>query len=212
MPVRRRRRTIWIVAVSLAVLAALAAAAAVVVPWVVAETEAVTADGLTPVVLQRDGDEIAFTPADGWVVHPRFASESTVDLVTPDRAVTIELELVPEAAEAALTKLMGDAADTPASMMPGAIDASGPTAAADASGTDDEDGAADTAADPREPIRVETLASGLELRHVAAEHGLLAVVGTSAGSVALTVRAGSSIDLAEYRTALADLLETIRAE
>lgn len=205
MPVRRRTRTIWIVAVSLAIVGAIAAAA-VVVPWVIAETETHTADGVERVILERDGDEVAFIPADGWVVHPRFASDSTVDVVAPNQALTIELELVSGAPEDVLVKLIGDAADTPVSELPGMSDGDGGGTPAESTDDTDDTGDAEPAA-----IRLETLASGLELRHVATEHGLLAVVGTPAGSVALTVRAGSAVDLAEYRTALADLLETIRA-
>lgn len=219
MPVRRRTRTIWIVAVSLALVGALAAATAIVVPWVIAETEARTADGVERVILERDGDEVAFTPADGWLVHPRFASDSTVDVVAPDQALTIELELVPDGPDDALAKLIGHAADTPVSGMPGIGDDAGTGTQAGAAGDgatgggdtrDGDAGVGDSDAAPA-AIRLETLASGLELRHVATEHGLLAVVGTSSGSVTLTVRAGSAVDLADYRTALATLLETIRA-
>jgi hypothetical protein len=224
MPVRRRTRTIWIVAVSLALVGVLAAATAIVVPWVIAETEARTADGVERVILERDGDEVAFTPADGWLVHPRFASDSTVDVVAPDQALTIELELVPDGPDDALAKLIGHAADTPVSGMPGIGDDAGAGTQAGAAGDgaagggdtgdgdtrDGDAGDGDSDAAPA-AIRLETLASGLELRHVATEHGLLAVVGTSSGSVTLTVRAGSAVDLAEYRTALATLLETIRA-
>ncbi|WP_308798108.1 hypothetical protein [Agromyces silvae] len=211
MPRRRRTRTIWILAISVAVVGAIAAATAIVVPWVIAETEPRIADGIERVVLHRDGDDVAFTPGDGWVVHPRFGSDSTVDLVAPDQALTIELELVPDAAEAAVAQLIGGAADTPVSGMPGPGGSGGSgdqTVDGDTAGTGGEASGADHG--PAAAIRIETLASGLELRHIEAEHGLLAVVGTPSGSVALTVRAGSAVDLAEYRTALAALLETIR--
>ncbi|MDR5699284.1 hypothetical protein [Agromyces aerolatus] len=184
MPVRRRARVVWTVAISVTVVGLLAAAAAIVVPWVIAETEARPADGLEAVVLGAGDEAVAFTPANGWLVHPRFASDSTIDLVAPDQALTIELELVPDAPDAALDHLIEAAADTPVG--------------------EHRDGGVDP--------RTERLASGLELRHVPTEHGLLAVVAAPSGSVAVTVRAGRSVELADYRTALAELLETVRAD
>jgi hypothetical protein len=197
MPARRRARMIWAIAISAAVIGVIAAAAAFVVPWVLAETEPRTADGVETVLLRHGEAGVEFTPGRGWLVHPRFASDSTVDLVAPDQALTIEVEVVPEAPDAALARLIDGAADTPVDF--------GATA-----GSGDSD--ADAQSDAQSDASVETLASGLELRHVPTEHGLLAVVGTSAGSLTLTVRAGGAVDFADYRPSLSGLLETIRAE
>jgi hypothetical protein len=193
MPARRRARVVWVVAISATLVGVVAAAAAFVVPWVIAETEPRMADGVETVLLRQGEAGVEFTPSSGWLVHPRFASDSTVDLVAPDQALTIEVEVVAEAPTAALARLVDGAADT-------SVDLGGTTA------VEDPD------ADEQFDARVETLASGLELRHVPTEHGLLAVVGTSAGSLILTVRAGAAVDLDEYRPSLSGLLETIRPE
>lgn len=64
---------------------------------------------------------------------------------------------------------------------------------------------------PAAPARDEVLESGLTVSHVESPREILAVVDTGSGTVGLRATTVGDIDLVEYRPAISQLLEAVRA-
>lgn len=203
-PGRARR---WVTTVVLTLLLLVVAGVAYAVtfgPEQYARLQAETSDGASPVAV---GGTATVIPERDWVVQPLVRDlfewpplpplkdwsvlldeQTGVLLLSPDQRLRVELDVLQGSSERAALAWLRE----------------------ESRGIDPDSAGRDAGAGGTAPVRTETLASGLALRHVDGPERLAAVIDAGGGMLTLRADAGGeAID--PYRPAISALLESIAA-
>lgn len=185
MTARSARRSELVLASlgALAVIAFVVIAALVAVPAALVNVNSTVSDGVAPQPLVADGAEAGIVVPDGWIV--RRQGEDAVLVVTPDGGLSAQV-----------TVTTADAATVVAEQADGAtrteLLASGLRVFH-----------ADTTASPSDAVDLDATDAG---------EGVVAAVALPDGTtVVIAAEVGASTSLAEYRPALAQLIEGVTA-